>query len=105
MERRDGVRFGIGPVEMVGIDELEKGLIVEELGERMIWVWVGQLIAGGLPCARMVEARESADRVCYGSPWLLNDDLERKRDLVVRSIVMFVRGMTRGGKTAVRAAE
>jgi len=36
---------------MVGVDELEEGLVVEELGEGMIWVRVGELITGGLPCA------------------------------------------------------
>ena len=41
MESRDRVRFGIGPVEMVRIDELEESLVVEELGEGMVWVWVG----------------------------------------------------------------
>lgn len=76
MKRSDRVRFGVGSVEVVGVDELEEGLVVKELGERMLWVWVGQLITGGLPCAGVMEARESADRVGYGSPGLLNDDLE-----------------------------
>ena len=92
MERRNGVRFGIGSVEMVGVDKLEESLVVKELGERMVWVWVGQIITGGLPCAGMVEARESADRIGYGSPWFLDDNLERKRELVIRSIVPLVRG-------------
>jgi len=76
VKRSDRVRFGVGSVEVVGVDELEEGLVVKELGERMLWVWVGQLITGGLPCAGVMEARESADRVGYGSPGLLNDDLE-----------------------------
>ena len=76
MEGSNSVRFGIGSVEVVGVDELEEGLVVKELGERVLWVWVGQLITGGLACAGMMEARESADRVGYGSPGLLNNDLE-----------------------------
>ena len=92
MERRNGVRFGISSVEMVGVDELEESLVVKELGERMIWVWVGQFVTGGLPCAGMMEARESTNRVGYGSLWFLDDNLERKRDLVIRSIVPLVRG-------------
>jgi len=92
VERGNGVRFGIGSVEMVGVDKLEESLVVKELGERMVWVWVGQFITGGLPCAGMVEARESANCVGYGSPWLLDDNLERKRDLVIRLIVPLVRG-------------
>jgi len=41
VKRRNGVRFGIRSVEVVGVDELEEGLVVEELGERVLWVWVG----------------------------------------------------------------
>ena len=78
---------------MVGVDELEESLVVEELGERMVWVWVRKFITGGLPCARVVETRESANCVCYGSPWLLDNDLERERGkTVVRSIAPLVRG-------------
>ena len=64
---------------MVGVNELEEGLVVEELGKRMFWVWVGQLISSSLPSARMVEARKSTDRISYRSPWLLDDDLEREK--------------------------
>jgi len=92
VERRNGVRFGICSVEVVGVDELEEGLIVEELGERVLWVWVGQLITGGLPCAGMVEARESADRVGYGSPGLLDDDLERKKRVCCQIDRLFRKG-------------
>ena len=76
MERCNGVGFGISPVEVVGVDELEESLIIEELGEGMVWVWVGQIITGSLSCAGMMEARESADGVCYGSPRLLDNNLE-----------------------------
>jgi len=79
VERRNGVCFGVGSVEMVGVDELEERLVVKELGERMVWVLVGNLITGGLPCARMVEARESANCIGYSSPWLLDNNLERKK--------------------------
>lgn len=79
MERRNGVRFGICSIEVVGVDELEEGLVVKEFGEGMFRVRVGQLITGSLSCARVMEASESADRVGYCSPWLLNDDLERKK--------------------------
>jgi hypothetical protein len=36
---------------MVGVDELEKGLIVEELGVRVVRVWVWKLVASGLACS------------------------------------------------------
>ena len=93
MEGGNRVRFGVRSVQVVGVDELEKGLVVEELGKRVLWVWVGQLITGGLACAGMMEAGESAYRVGYGSPGLLNDDLERKEKITVRSTVFSVRGM------------
>jgi hypothetical protein len=76
---------------MVGVDKLEESLVVKELGEGMVWVWVGKFITGGLPCAGMVEARESANRVGCGSPWLLDDNLVKKK---IRSIVPLVRGKT-----------
>ena len=79
MECRDGVCFGVGSVEVVGVDELEERLVVKELGERMVWVLVWKLITGSLPCARVVEARESADRIGYSSPWLLDNNLGRKK--------------------------
>ena len=94
MECRDGVRLGISSVQVVGVDELEEGLVIEELGKRVFWVRVGQLITGGLPGTGMVEAREGADRIGYSSPWLLNDDLERKR-VLVSDRLFSVRGMTR----------
>jgi len=75
VERRNGVGFGIGSVEMIGVDELEEGLVVEELGERVVWVRVWKFVTGSLPCAGVMETGESADGVCYGSPWLLNYDL------------------------------
>lgn len=90
MEGRDGVGLGIGAIKMVGIDELEESLVVKELGERVVWVWVDEFIAGSLACARVVEAGESANSVSYGTPRLLDDDLEK--DLVVRSIRPLVRG-------------
>lgn len=86
VEGGDRVGFGIASVEMVGINELEKGLVVEEFGKGVVWVGVRQFEASGLACARMVQTGESADRVCYSSPWLLNDNLESERDFVVRSI-------------------
>lgn len=92
MKRRDCVRLGIGTVEVVGVYELEEGLVVEELGERVLWVWVWQLITGGLPCTGMVEARESADRVGYGTPGLLNDDLERKKRVYCQIDHLFRKG-------------
>ena len=79
MECCNGIRFGISSVEVVGVDKLEESLIVEEFGEGMVWVWVGQFITGSLPRAGIVEARESADRVGYGSSRLLDNNLERKR--------------------------
>ena len=56
MECGNGVCFGVRSVEVVSVDELEEGLVVEELGEGMLWVWVGQFITSSLPGARMVEA-------------------------------------------------
>ena len=91
MEGRDGVGLGIGTIEMVGVDELEESLVIKELGERVVWIWVWELITGGLACARMVEAGESANCVSYGTPRLLDDNLESK-DLDVRSIEVLVRG-------------
>lgn len=95
VERRNSVRLGIGTVEMVGVDELEKGLVVEELGEGMVRIWVGKFKTRGLPCSGMVEAGESTDRVCYGSSRLLNDNLEKR--FVVRSIATLVRGVKEKG--------
>lgn len=80
MKGSNSVRFGISSVEVVGVDELEEGLVVKELGEGVFRVRVGQLITGGLACAGMMEARKSADRVGYGSSRFLNDDLERKKE-------------------------
>jgi hypothetical protein len=51
VERRNRVRFGIGTVEMVGVYELEKGLVVEEFCVRVVRVWVWKLVAGGLACS------------------------------------------------------
>ena len=93
----NGVRFGISSIEVVGIDELEESLIIEELGEGMVWVWVEQFITGSLPCAGMVETRESADRGGYSSPRLLDNNLETKKDSVVRLIAPLVRGSTNEG--------
>lgn len=75
VEGGNGVRFGIGTVEVVGVDELEESLVVEEFGEGVVRVRVWKLKAGGFPCAGMVKTGESADGVGYGTPWLLNDDL------------------------------
>lgn len=95
MERRDGVGLGIGAIKMVGVDELEESLVIKELCERVVWIWVGEFIAGGLACSRMVEAGESANSVSYGTPGLLNNDLEK--DFVVRSIEPLVRGRSERG--------
>ena len=92
MEGRNCIRFGICSVEMVGVDELEESLVVKELGESMVWIWVRQFVTGGLSCAGMVEARESANCIGYSPSWLLDDDLERNRNFVIRSIVPLVRG-------------
>ena len=43
MEGGNGVRFGIGTVEVIGVDELEKGLVIEEFGERVVRVRVWKL--------------------------------------------------------------
>jgi len=67
---------------MVGVDELEEGLVVKEFGEGVVWVGVGKLVTGSLACARMVETGESADRVGYSSLRLLDNDLERKENLL-----------------------
>ena len=96
MERRNGVRFSICSIEVVGVDELEEGLVVEELGEGVLWIRVGKVIAGSLSCTRVVEACESADRVGYRSSWFLNDDLERKRHFNCQ-IDFIPKGEAKGG--------
>ena len=84
MKGSDRVSFGIGSVKMVGVDELEKRLVVKEFSKRVVWVWVWEFETSGLPCARMVETGESADGVRHSSPWLLDDNLVKK--MVVRLI-------------------
>ena len=98
VEGGDRVRFGVRSVEMVGVHELEKGLIVEEFGERVFWVGVGKLETSGFPCARMMEAGESADGVGNSTPWLLNDNLKRRLGCQIDWFSRKGIEITRGGR-------